>query len=519
MEALCTWTIPQSVAIRDGRLGLLDKFLKIVFSLYAPVNIFLGGWKYIEEPAGFPTFWFQEAGMYTQQNSSIPASFCNNSQMDYLESADPSAYWNNKEIQCLNVDYAEAVRKTTQYGFVKTMVKRSHEKALPCSSPVDPCAALAASPGTRTATKVVGGVCSCSKLQDYFTLGVEQMTMSLQHAFTTSPSYHEDKDKETVYGSSTYKSSDALKKKVKTCVKKAGEPSGCFATFEPGKDIVFSIKEWLDLAGLDLDALNSRFESPLDGSHPTHRLSGVKIHVHISYEGAFADGTFNADLKVSAKKGWNSIGSSDRYVDFKSMSDKEYYDDYSYGISFDFFPSGKATRFDWQITFNTIIASLVLLSLSTVITSVVAFYVLPEKAVYLNAAVQQLEYDHTLAKFAVTTALACQAFKQWDTTSDASKQPRLDMTELKSVFRAAYDDETATQIASTIMDQAQKEDKPGVLYCDRLVDLMGDGLVSVAELRAHAHKKHGAASSSSKVAPAPAGDQVEPIGSSKETPE
>lgn len=330
------------------------------------------------------------------------------------------------------------------------------------------------------------------------------MTMHLQHAFTTTSTFYEDKDKQTVHGSSTYKASDdKLKKKVKTCVKKAGQTSGCVRTFEPGEDIVYSIKEWLDLAGLSLDDITTRIESPLDGKHPTNRLSGVKIHVKITYTGLQDAETWDADLTVSAKQGWNSIGSASRWIDYKSESDKEFFDDYSYGVSFDFFPSGQAVRFDWTITFNTIIASLVLISTSTMITSLVAFYLVPEKAVYQNAVIQTLEYDNTVAKFAVTTALACQAFKEWD-KHPGDGAPHIDCKELQQVFRPAFDEETASQLSNVIMKMAETEGKPGELYCDKLVNLMGKGLVAMPELRAHAQKMHG--QGSGKVVPAQSED-------------
>eukprot|EP00930_Biecheleria_cincta_P031959 TRINITY_DN22170_c0_g2_i2.p1 TRINITY_DN22170_c0_g2~~TRINITY_DN22170_c0_g2_i2.p1 ORF type:complete len:407 (+),score=44.87 TRINITY_DN22170_c0_g2_i2:48-1223(+) len=386
-NSICTWTLPQSVAIQDARLGILDKTLKLVFFIYAPINIFLGGWKYTEVPAGYPTFWFTSGGLYTQQNQSTRPSFCNNPQMDYYEDASSDdAYWNNKGIQCLNPVYNEAVTKTTSYGFVKTMMKRLHINAKACSSSADPCAAVSASLGRPVTRKNVDGVCYCEKQQDYFTVGVEHMSLIVQHAFSTSPAYHEDKDKETVYGSSTYKSSSETKKKVKTCVKKHGTTGGCYKEFEPGQNIDFTIQEWLELAGLTLESKNSKIESPLSATqnpngNPTQRLTGVKIHVQISYEGNVGDETFKADLKVAAKEGWNSIGSNGRWISYSSESNKEFYDDYIYGISFDFIPSGKVWRFDWQTTFNTIIASLVLIGLSTQINGIVAFYMLKQKEV------------------------------------------------------------------------------------------------------------------------------------------
>jgi len=188
-------------------------------------------------------------------------------------------------------------------------------------------------------------------------------------------------------------------------------------------------------------------------------------------------------MTVEAIDGWNSIGSQVKPIHYTSEEDMEYNDDYKLGISFEFFPSGIVSRRDWQRAFWTLLAGLMLVNVAEHIVGFVAFFILPESVVYANARCHQLQYSKALAQFGISTALACQAFKEWDKKKE-DKTPKLTQNELAAVFEGPFDHETARMMAATVAGEIKKES----LGCSDLVELMSDGLVSIENMKLHAAK-------------------------------
>lgn len=168
-------------------------------------------------------------------------------------------------------------------------------------------------------------------------------------------------------------------------------------------------------------------------------------------------------MTVQSVDGWNSIGSQVKPISYRTEDDMEYNEDYELGISIEFFPSGIITRRDWQKAFFTLIAGLVLLRVAEYIVGFIAFWILPEATVYANARSQQLEHGKALAQFGITTALACQAFKEWDQKKEG-KTPALTQSELAAVFEGPFDEETAKMLAATIAGEVHKDS----LVCEDL---------------------------------------------------
>eukprot|EP00928_Gymnodinium_smaydae_P049226 TRINITY_DN33018_c0_g1_i1.p1 TRINITY_DN33018_c0_g1~~TRINITY_DN33018_c0_g1_i1.p1 ORF type:complete len:532 (-),score=84.99 TRINITY_DN33018_c0_g1_i1:105-1634(-) len=492
------WQTPAMVTIQDPFLGALFWLLQIaVVVLVILMMVLAGSHRYVEEPSGYPTFWFESGNFYAVQNTT-PA-YCNNASYDYYANVDPSKYWNNINIDCIAPHYGSVTRKDVKSGFVTTFLKREHTKTVPCSSATSACSFVSSSPGTRMNSRTVGAACTCSKQQDYFTKGIEKMELYLEHTFVTSSEFYKDPETEQiVQGSSSSKASEATytNKVIKSCVKKDGI-DGCYKTFSPGQPIYFTIEEWLELSGISLDdRLTARVAlDAKSGKLPQYRSTGLKLKVILSYEGHIADDEYLCTISIKPEEGWNSIGSQITNLHFDSESSTEYNDDYHHGLSFEFYAVGKVTKFDWIYFVNTVVSGLVLLSVCDQIVKFVAFKLHPNRDVYVAAQNQKVNMPDALAKFGISTALACQAFKTWDKHALEGQAPSLSAEELTEVFKGPFDEETSKLIAGTLLNQVEGD----TLTCEELVDIMSDGLVSIGRMRKEAAK--GVASG--KVVPVP----------------
>jgi len=205
----------------------------------------------------------------------------------------------------------------------------------------------------------------------------------------------------------------------------------------------------------------------------------VKLHINLRYEGSLTDDMFRCNVEVKAIDGWNSIASKVTYLSFRNSQDAEYNDDYKLGVGIEFFATGIVSRVDWVSAMNFLVAGLVLLKTVEQVVKVVAFYILPEGDVYSNAGSESHEYGKALAQFGLSTALACHAFKQWDTHGVPGEEPQLTTDELAEVFSGPFDKDTAERFAMTITKQVGKD----ALVCSDLVDLMSTGLVSIERMK------------------------------------
>lgn len=190
---------------------------------------------------------------------------------------------------------------------------------------------------------------------------------------------------------------------VTTVVRKAGSKN-TIKTFQPGAAITLSVQEMLDIADVDMDALNIGVdygEVNPDGSpaYAYNRLTGVQLDM----EFFFTDFS-NDDHDLSGEKGvgvwrrhnvvciatirkadvlWSSMGYdihdtptlpslTSQGGAYSNLSSKVYegvvIDRYRQGIKIAFSASGEFGHFDFQNFVNVFTQALVLLSASTTIT-------------------------------------------------------------------------------------------------------------------------------------------------------
>jgi len=492
---LTSWTTSQHLTIVDARLGLLAWFLKLCVLLYALLSVFLYKQdRIVEEPNGLPTFWFESGDLRRAQN--ISAAYCNNKAYDNRDQV-ATSYWNDENIACDRMDYGDITRARPNEGQVTTFVKRLHTIKRPCVGSASPCTTMHV-PGNRIVRndKVSNGsggfTCTCGKLVDRFVLGADEITMSLQHTFTTSSSL------DFITGSSTLSKPTDKQKTIKTClrntltdeectnVKGISESNFgkcCRKVFLPGETIKYSIREWVSLAGISLD---TRVAGGIDrdkvtGEYAFNRVVGLKLAIVLRYYGDKVDSQMTCVMLVKHIDGWTSFGAHNLYLRYKPFVSAEYYENYRRGVRFSFYPQGVISRFDYGVLGFSILAVLVILSHVDTVVGFVACHILPEKATYARAKTGQLKYQDALAKFGIDAALACTAFRKWNTHEEQGEEgqaPKLTAVELAKVYseKGCLPEDVAQHFVEAIQTALGTDE---VLECKNLVQLMSSGLVSL----------------------------------------
>jgi len=344
-------------------------------------------------------------------------------------------------------------------------------------------------------------------------LGVDDVVMAVQHTFTTSSKLGH------MTGSSTYMKSSDEKKSIYTCLRNNATDPECTAVggilesnfekccvklFEPGETMKFSVREWASFADVTLDGrLKGQVEPGKDGKYPFHRLAGIKLSILMKYYGESTDDEILCVVEVQHTDGWTSFGSSMTYLDYNPLGSAEYYEGYQRGVRFSFYPQGSLTIFNYQMFFMQFLAGLVILGYVDTIVGFVATKLHPKRKTFAKAKTETLHYGQALAKFGINAALACTAFRQWDSHSTGGT-PTITEDELVKVYteKGCLPDATAKELAKAVM--AAVDGKSGEIDCNDLVKLISTGLVSLESLPSAQQ------SQSSKVAPddpPPPGDE------------
>jgi len=209
---------------------------------------------------------------------------------------------------------------------------------------------------------------------------------------------------------------------------------------------------------------------------------GTGLMIKLSYHGdAAKDDIFTCDVTVEHQDGWTSLGSEFLFADYQSQQDMAFYDRYRRGVSVTFAAMGEVRQFDYVTLMNVIIQGLVLFGMVETVTRVLAHNLLPESPQYMKASNDQFHHKKALATFGVNVALACQAFKTWDTGCSGS----ITEEELKAVFLNCFDEELSKTFVKLIMDLARERGTENVdgASCEDLVHIISSGIVSIGEVQ------------------------------------
>jgi hypothetical protein len=309
---------------------------------------------------------------------------------------------------------------------------------------------------------IIEGRCTHMKEYNYFVPGMEECTLAFDHSYDTT--------------SGMYAGT-----KPKTYVQKKDSDVNKFE-FAPGDSVSLTMKEWLDLAGVDLDkpfdeqprnftgtlegltgaGADSTETTPVNstGKYPYPRLTGVRLNILVRYfnydlhkevHTDVGDDSVYAIVTVSPVLGWFSKGQE---ITYRSKTDdlndpinatdgqpRGYYQDmYKYGILFDIQQNGLVGQLDPVFIILTLTSGLVLLGVAGTIVSLMAKFGMGELSKTYKSFIQE-ECDIQLeaARYTAQSIVASRVFK----VADKDGGGQLDFQELKEVVTSCFSDQFA----------------------------------------------------------------------------
>jgi hypothetical protein len=465
--------------IRDWRLALLYYALLGLVTTYV-VTTLVNGKSYImtEVPTGVASAWGSGGEeFYKLQKEWSDGDQCTEAGREkYMFNYSASYVYNN--VNCGYFNAAEMISKLPS-GNVMFFATHAHQslaaryKATTTDEGLTytcPDAAMENIFG-EAAQQVVEGRCTHLKENNYIIPGMEGSTMWFDHSYdTTSEMYSGTKPK-------TY----VQKKDYVNEVRVLGLNEYEFA---PGESVSLTMKQWLELAGVDLDKpfdqQPGNFEGTLEGltgggadysgtgtqlnsvgKYPYPRLSGVRLNILVRYfnydlhkkvHTEMGDDDVYAIVTVSPILGWFSKGQEITYrsnptdltdpIDAADGAPDGYFQDmYKYGILFDIQQTGLVGQLDPVFIIVTLTSGLVLLGVAGTIVNLLAKFGLGDLSKTYKSFIQE-ECDIQLeaARYTAQSIVASRAFK----VADKDGEGQLDFAELKGVVTSCFSDQFAS---------------------------------------------------------------------------
>ena len=476
--------------IRDWRLALLYYALLGLVTAYVVTSL-VNGKSYImtEVPTGVASAWGKVGKEFydLQKDWNTTSEQCTNTAAGtgkYMFNYSASYVYDNVKCGYFNAD--EMISKLPS-GNVMFFATHAHQSLVARYKATEVVAAdgtvtYTCPPGSmetnfgEAAQQVVDGRCTHVKENNYIIPGMEGSTMAFDHSYdTTSGEY-----------SGT---------KPKTYVQKKDSDVNEYE-FAPGQSVELTMKEWLELAGVDLDKpfdqQPGNFEGTLEGltgggadysgrgtiwrhggylgtgtalnstgKYPYPRLSGVRLNILVRYfnydlhkkvHTEMGDDDVYAIVTVSPVLGWFSKGQEITYrsnptdltdpIDAADGAPEGYYQDmYKYGILFDIQQTGLVGALDPVFIILTLTSGLVLLGVAGTIVNLLAKFGLGDLSKTYKSFIQE-ECDIQLeaARYTAQSIVASRAFK----VADKDGEGQLDFAELKGVVTSCFSDQFAS---------------------------------------------------------------------------
>ena len=468
--------------IRDWRLALLYYALLGLVTAYVVTSL-VNGKSYImtEVPTGVASAWgkvgkefydLQKEWDTTSEQCTNTAAGSDTGTSKYMFNYSASYVYDNVKCGYFNAD--EMISKLPS-GNVMFFATHAHQSLVARYKATE----VLAADGTLTYTcpepamksnfgedaqQVVDGRCTHVKENNYIIPGMEGSTMAFDHSYdTTSGEY---------FGT-----------KPKTYVQKKDSDVNEYE-FAPGQSVQLTMKQWLELAGVDLDKpfdqQPGNFEGTLEGltgggadysgtgtalnsagKYPYPRLSGVRLNILVRYfnydlhkkvHTEMGDDDVYAIVTVSPVLGWFSKGQEITYrsnptdltdpIDAADGAPEGYYQDmYKYGILFDIQQTGLVGALDPVFIILTLTSGLVLLGVAGTIVNLLAKFGLGDLSKTYKSFIQE-ECDIQLeaARYTAQSIVASRAFK----VADKDGEGQLDFAELKGVVTSCFSDQFAS---------------------------------------------------------------------------
>lgn len=464
--------------IRDWRLALLYYALLGLVTAYVVTSL-VNGKSYImtEVPTGVASAWGKVGKEFydLQKDWNTTSEQCTNTAAGtgkYMFNYSASYVYDNVKCGYFNAD--EMISKLPS-GNVMFFATHAHQSLVARYKATEVVAAdgtvtYTCPPGSmetnfgEAAQQVVDGRCTHLKENNYIIPGMEGSTMAFDHSYdTTSGEYSGTKPKTYV----RKKDSDVNEHEI-----------------PPGQSVQLTMKQWLELAGVDLDKpfdqQPGNFEGTLEGltgggadysgtgtalnsagKYPYPRLSGVRLNILVRYfnydlhkkvHTEMGDDDVYAIVTVSPVLGWFSKGQEITYrsnptdltdpIDAADGASEGYYQDmYKYGILFDIQQTGLVGALDPVFIILTLTSGLVLLGVAGTIVNLLAKFGLGDLSKTYKSFIQE-ECDIQLeaARYTAQSIVASRAFK----VADKDGEGQLDFAELKGVVTSCFSDQFAS---------------------------------------------------------------------------
>ena len=480
--------------IRDWRLALLYYALLGLVTAYVVTSL-VNGKSYImtEVPTGVASAWgkvgkefydLQKDWNTTSEQCTNTAAGSDTGTSKYMFNYSASYVYDNVKCGYFNADEMISKLPSGNVMFFATHAHQSLVARYKATEVVadDGTVTYTCPPGSmetnfgEAAQQVVDGRCTHVKENNYIIPGMEGSTMAFDHSYdTTSGEY---------FGT-----------KPKTYVQKKDSDVNEYE-FAPGQSVQLTMKEWLELAGVDLDKpfdqQPGNFEGTLEGltgggadysgagiiwrhggylgtgtalnssgKYPYPRLSGVRLNILVRYfnydlhkkvHTEMGDDDVYAIVTVSPVLGWFSKGQDITYrsnptdltdpIDAADGASEGYYQDmYKYGILFDIQQTGLVGALDPVFIILTLTSGLVLLGVAGTIVNLLAKFGLGDLSKTYKSFIQE-ECDIQLeaARYTAQSIVASRAFK----VADKDGEGQLNFAELKGVVTSCFSDQFAS---------------------------------------------------------------------------
>ena len=264
--------------------------------------------------------------------------------------------------------------------------------------------------------------------------------------------------------------------------------------YAPGQPIAKTLREWLTLANVSLDALNQIAAPDLlrPSVRPYWRTTGVLVRFKVEYTNDRPNATIifdtlnaldrggfhgevlaNVSLEVARGRAWSGMGYSPPvYVSGGPLDETfEVVEQYRQGVVFELHPKGVVYVFDFYTLVLVLVSGAVMLQLAKIVADMVAFYLLFDGRYsdYLRTKRKEVAtLEHERAEVAEAATLALVALKALDEIGDGT----MEVSEMMALFaRTDLTAEEAHAFAHLVCDTAP-DSKHGGSYGINFMSLL-----------------------------------------------
>jgi len=371
---------PVEAVIRDKKIATLNVMGKVGLLIYFLVMFFNEeNYMVLHVPNVFGQLWSSQGEYHAWEDKLLDGSrpeYCNDSSYNWVDPEDE--YYKHIEGTCVAPMFYEMFKTDGTSIFYITYFHEAAVTDEPCED-FDEDACGVGYLEYYTFRDLLNKTCTCETIRNYFTVGVEDIVMVLEHEYSI--------DEINVNGH------DAS---MLTVVR---DYTGQEVATHTGSEIYYTVGQWLEWANIDLDDFNENAadhsgEHPTvepTATHPRLRQTGARILLDLryyntkAYQSNWRGSSTVAYIDVSAVHEWQSIGSDVRYIEYPTLPEDDeteyFYTDsmkfvnrHSYGISFAVSGSGYVGEVDWTAIQGQIIDLLCLLGFVPGVVVLVATY-------------------------------------------------------------------------------------------------------------------------------------------------